>query len=60
MTTQKSIAKKAMKKEYKSEDFGRGKNQTSKKRHRGIIKTKASRLLDEIGTDWNNGEFYKD
>ena len=25
-----------------------------------VKKQKASKLLDEIGTDWDNGEFYKD
>jgi len=45
---EKGFAKKAMMKDYKSEDFKRGKNNTSKKRHRGIIKTKSKKLINEI------------
>jgi hypothetical protein len=42
----KGIMKKLMKKNYKSEDFKRGKNNVSKNRHRGIIKTKAKKELE--------------
>ena len=59
-----------MKANFKSEDFKRGKSQTSKKRHRRIIKRGVENdltkkewkmLLDDIGVGgYDGGDFYKD
>jgi EAL domain-containing protein (putative c-di-GMP-specific phosphodiesterase class I) len=49
----KGLLKKYYMSHYKVEDFGRGKNNTSKKRHRGIIKSKANREFTKDINDNN-------